>query len=257
MHNVSEPGLPVHICTLIKSVGRKVAASVWECNVGIVLPTSAILSLEKRDYIMPYSQLTLCGHREAALQTDSVQRAVKKHTHILNFTAQMCVPEPGPNVVISKRDCVYVCLCFGLMARYSSVSLELLSIDVSELSHNRSNSPKIKEREETRKTKSLLLVHLLDFPASCSLDSMTVHQWPHRCMVILCVLTVYMWAFNFPSDTRWLMMARQGSLKVLLHATPLNVSSSDLALYLKEIPSGNTVSLEISFILCKYGNESK
>lgn len=49
------------------------------------------------------------------------------------------------------------------------------------------------------------------------------------------------------------MMARQGSLKVLLHATPLNVSSGDLALYLKEIPSGNTVSLEISFIICKYG----
>lgn len=160
-------------------------------------------------------------------------------TNTLNFTAEMCVPEPGPNVVISKRDCVYVCLCFGLMARYSSVSLELLSKDVSELSHNRSNSSKIKEREETRKTKSLLLVHLLDFPASCSLDSMTVHQWLHRCMVILCVLTAYMWAFNFPSDTRWLMMARQGSLKVLLLTIPLNVSSSDLALYLKEIPSGN------------------
>lgn len=110
MHNVSEPGLPVHICTLIKSGGRKVAASVWECNVGIVLPTSAILSLEKRDYIMSCSQLTLCGHREAALQTDSVQRAVKKHTHthLKFYSTDVCSWARAQCSNFKKRLCVCV-----------------------------------------------------------------------------------------------------------------------------------------------------
>lgn len=136
-----------------------------------MLPCSAFFSEQERDYIMPCSQLTLCGHQEACSSANylCIGRAHGcsdlTHTHTRFYSRDVCLRASHHffgEAIKRKRVCerVSTCLCMfilfnrlycmrvyesvssGLLTRYSSASSVPLSKDVSELNHNRSDSPR-------------------------------------------------------------------------------------------------------------------